>query len=631
MNSYESDLFGKLHAKFISNCAFTENYLLSLMLTAQNISKSFGLVPVFSKINLSINEKDRIGIIGPNGAGKSTLLKIIAGLEHSDEGTVAPRRGLTTGYVPQHKDFAAGATVREVLSSSLSSTPLRDELGRVESLIGRASFPDADAPAHALSGGWKKRLAICEAVVKNPDLLLLDEPTNHLDLDGIEWLEEFLGASPMAVCVISHDRYFLESVATQIFEVNRVYPSGVFAVAGGYGKFMEHKALFLDGQNATMASMANKLRAETAWLQRGAQARATKQQARIKSAGHLKSELESSQQRTRRLDVEFKFVSSERKSKRLIDVKGLSKSFGDHILFRDLSFTLGPGMRLGLLGPNGSGKSTLLKTIQNQIPADTGSVEHADALRIVYYDQQREQLPRGMTLRRALAPDSDSVLFQGRSLHVASYSKSFGFRPEQLDTAVERLSGGEGARLLMARMLLQPADVLILDEPTNDLDIDTLEVLEESLRSFPGAVILVTHDRYLMDRVCNGMLGIMGEGSAVFFADYAQYVIDLTARRAETSGKRGNKKNEPATKQDQKSHKKLSYLEQREWDGMEKTIIAAELALAAANALADSPAISSNSMKLQEACQAAQAAQSHVEKLYGRWTELESRLGPDPK
>ncbi|MCX6123604.1 MAG: ATP-binding cassette domain-containing protein, partial [Proteobacteria bacterium] len=408
----------------------------------------------------------------------------------------------------------------------------------------------------------------------------------------------------------------------------RVYPSGVFAVAGGYGKFMEHKALFLDGQNATMASMANKLRAETAWLQRGAQARATKQQARIKSAGQLKSELESSQQRTRRLDVEFKFVSSERKSKRLIDVKDLSKSFGDQVLFQNLSFTLGPGMRLGLLGPNGSGKSTLLKTLQNQIPADTGSVEHADALRIVYYDQQREQLPRGMTLRRALAPDSDSVLFQGRSLHVASYSKSFGFRPEQLDTAVERLSGGEGARLLIARMLLQPADVLILDEPTNDLDIDTLEVLEESLTSFPGAVILVTHDRYLMDRVCNGMLGIMGKGSAVFFADYAQYVLDLTARRAEASGKRSNKKSEQnvATKQDQKSSKKLSYLEQREWDNMEKTILAAEQALATATALAESPAISSNSLKLQEACQEAQSAQSKVEKLYARWTELESRL-----
>lgn len=601
---------------------------MSLLLSCQEISKSFGLVPVFAKISLAISDRDRIGIIGPNGAGKSTLLKIVAGIEQADEGIVSPRRGLRTGYVPQHKDYLPGSSIRSVLESALAGTPYNSELGRVESLIGRAGFSEPDAPAYSLSGGWKKRLAICEELVRAPELLLLDEPTNHLDLDGIEWLEDYLAQAQLAVCVISHDRYFLESVATRVIEVNRVFPSGIYATEGGYGKFMEHKALFLEGQNATMASMANKLRMETAWLRRGAQARSTKQQARIKSAGQLKTELESAEQRTRRNAVEFEFVGSQRKSKRLIDAKAISKSFGDSTLFKDLSFTLGPGMRLGLLGPNGSGKSTLIKVLQHQLPPDQGSVEHAEQLKIVYYDQQREELPSGMTLRRALAPDSDSVLFQGRSLHVSSYSKSFGFRPEQLDTDVEKLSGGERARLLMARMLLNAADVLILDEPTNDLDIDTLEVLEGSLLSFPGAVLLVTHDRYLMDRVCNGMLGLMGEGRCVFFADYSQYAVGAAASKAESLQVSKVAKSGDADKEKilTKSAKKLSYMEQREWDSIEAKIMQAESNLAVANEKANDPAISSSSIKLQDACKLAEAAQGEVDRLYARWTELEARI-----
>ncbi len=597
-----------------------------LLINCQNISKSYGLVPVFSKLNFSVNDRDRIGIIGPNGAGKSTLMKLIAGIEEADSGIISPKRGLITGYVPQHKDYVPGKTVRETLEDALEGSQHAYDLGRVESMIGRANFADGNAPAHSLSGGWKKRLAICEELVRAPELLLLDEPTNHLDLDGIEWLEEYLSNAPMAVCLISHDRYFLEAVPTQIMEVNRIYPSGVFSVDGGYGKFMEHKALFIDGQAATMASQANKLRMETAWLRRGAQARSTKQQARIKSAGQLKDELESATQRTRRLAVEFEFSASQRKSKRLIDIKNISKGFGERTLFANLSFTLGPGMRLGLLGPNGSGKSTLIKVMQNKLAPDSGSVEHADQLKIVYYDQHREQLPENITLRRALAPDSDSVVFQNRSVHIASYSKSFGFRTEQLDTTVDRLSGGERARLLIARMLLQPADVLILDEPTNDLDIDTLEMLEESLQTFPGAVVLVTHDRYLMDRVCNGMLGLMGGGNATFFADYSQYAIGGAVARAEAIQKAKAVNAANSAQSGKKSTKKLSYNDQRDLDTIEARIQAAEQKLEDANALSSDPAIAMNSLKLQEAFKEAQKAQQEVNKLYARWEELDAMV-----
>ena len=598
-----------------------------LLINCQNISKSYGLVPVFSKINFTVNDRDRIGIIGPNGAGKSTLMKLIAGQEEADEGIISAKRGLATGYVPQHKDYPAGKTVRNILEDALKNSHHAGDLGRVELMIGRANFADSNAEAAALSGGWRKRLSICEELVRGPELLLLDEPTNHLDLDGIEWLEDYLANAPIAVCVISHDRYFLEAVATQIIEVNRIYPSGVFTVDGGYGKFMEHKALVIEGQNSTMASQANKLRMETAWLRRGAQARSTKQQARIKSAGQLKAELESSTQRTRRLAVEFEFSSSERKTKRLIDAKDLAKSFAGKTLFQNLSFTLSPKMRLGLLGPNGSGKSTLIKILQHQLAPDQGSVELADQLKVVYYDQHREQLPETLTLRRALAPDSDSVVFQGRSVHIASFSKSFGFRIEQLDTSVSRLSGGERARLLIARMLLQPADVLILDEPTNDLDIDTLEMLEESLQSFPGAVLLVTHDRYLMDRVCNGLLGLMGEGLATFFADYSQYAIGLTAARLEAQQKAKVAAALPAPqKTAAKTAKKLSYNDQRDWDTIEARITDAELKLANSHERSCDPAISANSVKLQEAYKESEKLQAEVDALYARWEALDAMI-----
>ena len=289
------------------------------------------------------------------------------------------------------------------------------------------------------------------------------------------------------------------------------------------------------------------------------------------------------------------------------------------------------------MGPNGSGKSTLIKRLQSISVGDgtqmTGSVIHADNLRVVYYDQHREDLPEGRTLRRALAEDSDTVSVQGRSLHVTSYAKSFGFRTEQLDTPVSKLSGGERARLLLARMLQRPADVLILDEPTNDLDIDTLEVLEESLLSFPGAVILVTHDRYLMDRVSTGILGLDGYGDHAFLADYSQYVVYQRGRElshedssAATSPKEIQEPTTPIQQTKRPSTKKLSYLEQREWDAMESNIMNAEQALADAQAVTHDPAIASSSIKLQDACKAVDLAQSNVDRFYARWAELESKL-----
>jgi ATP-binding cassette subfamily F protein uup len=599
----------------------------------QAISKSFGLVPVFSNMDFTVQERDKIGIIGPNGAGKSTLLKILAGLDTADSGLVSNRRGLSAGYVAQQDDFPEGQTIRTILLGALGQNASTGDLGRLELILGRAGFHNPDVEATKLSGGWKKRLAICVQLLRHPQLLLLDEPTNHLDLAGIDWLEDVLDAANFAYAVISHDRYFLEAACTTIVEINRMYPGGNFIVKGGYGEYMRRKAEFIEGHASQMASMANRLRAESEWLSRGAQARSTKQQARIKAAAVLKADFESAQTRSRRQAVEFEFTASQRKTKKLMEVKNLSKSFGGTQLFNGLSFILGPGMRLGLSGPNGSGKSTLLKIFQKTLPPDAGTVEHADQLRVVYYDQHREELPEDRTLKRALAEDGDFVSAQGRSVHVATYAKSFGFDAKQLETTVKKLSGGERARLLIARMLQKPADVLILDEPTNDLDIDSLETLEESLLSFPGAIILVTHDRYLLDRVSTGILGLDGTGSFEFFADYAQYVLHM--RQLRTSDARDPNVNRspdqhsvPNNQTNRTTHKskKLPYLEQREWDSMESNILKAEQALADAQAKSADPMIASSPIKLQEACKTVDAAQETVDKLYARWAELESKL-----
>jgi ATP-binding cassette subfamily F protein uup len=602
-----------------------------LLLTCQNLSKTYNLKPVFTDINLSVQSGDHIGIIGPNGAGKSTLLKIMAGLEQEDKGLVTRKRGLAMSYCAQSRQYETNDTVMSVVERASSSNSGHSVVfGSLESLLNNAGFADFDATARSLSGGWQKRLALCETLATGAELLIFDEPTNHLDLEGIEWLQGLIQPARITTIVVTHDRYFLEEVCTSIIEINSIFPNGFFKSEGGYGKFMEHKALFVEGQRSQAASSANKLREETAWLRRGAQARSTKQQARIKSALELKDFVESSQERTRRQAVQFSFVSSDRKTKQLIEVTALSKGLGGKQLIQDLSFTLSPGMRLGLAGPNGSGKSTLIKMLMGTLPPDEGTLRRANDLKIIYYDQERQSLGSAASVKRLLAPESDSVVFNGRSLHISSYAKMFGFRFDQLDTALEKLSGGERARLLIARLLLQPADVLILDEPTNDLDIETLEVLEQSLLDFKGAVILVTHDRYLMDRVATGILGLLGDGQCMFFADSSQYAVGEAQARSERlppskkSKAQALSSAEKNTETAPKQKIKLSYKDQRDFDSIEKQIQNAEKALAQATALLATPEIADSSTKLTEQCHIVENAQAEVDRLYARWSELEA-------
>jgi ATP-binding cassette subfamily F protein uup len=606
---------------------------LAPIINAQGVSKAFGSTLLFQGISFTVSEGDRIGLIGPNGSGKSTLLRILAGSEDLDSGEIAVRKRVRLACVLQNSKFAAGNTVRWVVESALerAAVPATERGTRFAETLGRAGFDELETPATALSGGWQKRLAIVEALVQGPDILLLDEPTNHLDLAGIEWLEALLQDAAFACVVVSHDRYFLESVATEMAELNRTYPDGLLRVRGNYSKFLEKKEEFLHSQSKRQEALENLVHNEIAWLRRGAKARTRKSKARIDKASDLMSELADLNLRTRTVTANIDFSATDRKTKRLIEVEGIGYEIGGRTLFEGLNFVVTAGMRVGLVGPNGSGKTTLLRLLRGESAATTGEIRRADWLRIVYFDQTRELDP-DVTLRRALAPDSDSVIYQDRVTHVASWAARFLFTGEQLNQPIGRLSGGERARVLIAQLMLQPADVLLLDEPTNDLDIPTLEILEESLLEYRGALVLVTHDRYMLDRVSTIVLGLDGQGGAESFADYSQWELWQTERKQspKTARSGGNHPRATAVAADPRlssKNKKLSYLEAREYATIEQHVAEAERVLQEKRAQLEDPAVASDGPLLLRAHAEMDEAQKAVDELYSRWAELEQKKG----
>jgi ATP-binding cassette subfamily F protein uup len=603
------------------------------IINAQKISKAFGAQPLFEDVSFTVSEGDRIGLIGPNGSGKSTLLRILAGTDNRDDGNVAVRKRLRLSYVQQESRFVAGTSVRTVIDRALEGSAAGDvERGaHFAETLGRAGFEDLEVEAATLSGGWQKRLAIVEALVQKPDVLLLDEPTNHLDLAGIEWLESLLEQAVFACVVVSHDRYFLENVATDMAELNRVYPGGLLRVHGNYSTFLEKKEEFLHAQSKRQEALENLVHSEIEWLRRGAKARTRKSKARIDKAGRLMDELADLNARSRSDTAQIDFSATERKTKRLIELQEVACEVGDRKLFDGLNFVIAAGTRVGLVGPNGSGKTTLLRMLRGDVLPTRGEIRRADWLRIVYFDQNRE-LDVDMPLRRALAPEGDSVIYQDRVIHVASWAAKFLFTSEQLNQPVERLSGGERARVLIAQLMLQPADILLLDEPTNDLDIPTLEILEESLLEFRGSLVLVTHDRYLLDRVSSVVLGLDGQGGAESFADYSQWEAWQAERlRAPSergfSTRSGPGSSEPAVQ----VPKKLSYLEAREYAGIEKRIAEAEQLLQRKRSELENPAIASDAPRLVAAEAEMEMAQRELDALFARWADLEEKAGCLPR
>ena len=594
------------------------------LLSCEGVTKSFGGPPLFEGLTFVLHDGDHVGLVGPNGAGKSTLLKILGGVEIPDSGTCTRRKNVRIGYVPQTPVFAPGRSAAEIVAEAVATDARLDDHERDERVrlaLGQAGFTDPGVSTDLLSGGWRARLAIARELARTPDVLLLDEPTNHLDIDSILWLESLLRNELSAFVVVSHDRYFLERVARRMLEISRLHDSGLFHVTGTYADFLEARDVALRNQAAYRDTLAGLVRREVAWLRRGAKARTSKSKARIVSAERSIEELADSRARSVVSTAGIEFTSSGRKTKRLWSGEGLRIAFDGTSIVDGLDLLLTPGMRLGVLGPNGSGKTTLLRTIVGEITPAAGTIKRAEALRVVYFAQNRDVLDPGLTLKRALAPEGDSVIYRDRALHVASWAKRFLFHPGQLETPVSRLSGGERARIVLARMMLRPADILVLDEPTNDLDIPALEVLEEALLEFPGALVLVSHDRHLLDRVSTRVVALDGRGGAQHYAAYDQWEA---TRTPQASPKRDTTRASPPKAQ-RSGARRLAYLEQREWDGLEAAVLGAEARVAEARRRAEDPSIATDAGMLQKRLSELGDLQAQVDRLYARWAELDEK------
>ncbi len=631
---------------------------MAVTITAQNLSKHFGARSLFRGVALSVDDRERVALIGPNGSGKSTLLKILAGIGETDEGTVTARKGLRAAYVAQADAFAPGATVLSAVARSLADARLahlHDEHeveAAAEQVLRRVGFENLQQAAASLSGGQRKRLSIARELAKEPDLLMLDEPTNHLDVEGIEWLEEILRQGSFASIVVTHDREFLEGVATRIVELAAAYPSGTLSVSGNYSEFLRRKAEFLEGQARREQALAGVVKEDIRWLTRGVQARRTKAKSRADSAYERMDELAELRARNAPPKAAaIDFSATERRTQKLLVARGLCKALGGKPLFADLDVWLGPGMKLGLMGPNGSGKSTLIKVLMGEVSPDApgaealaeeerirgqlphgtpalGTVQRAEKLRTVVFSQHRTELDPNDTLGHALSP-VDTVVYRGRPIHIVTWAAKFLFTRDQLVSPISSLSGGEQARVHIARLMMEPADLLILDEPTNDLDIPSLEVLEESLEDFPGAVVLVTHDRAMLSRLASQVLALDGRGGARYFADYEQWrsIHEQEAREAAAAARREAKAapassgggGGPAPK------KKLSYKEQNELAQMEGAIEKAEAEVVRLEAAMADQAVIADHRRFAQVCADLSAAQQMAAQLYARWEELEAK------
>ena len=648
-----------------------------MLLSAQSIAKSHGLKRLFSGIRLSIDEGERVGLIGPNGAGKSTLLKLLAGVDTRqtgggpDEGTITPAKGLRAVYVPQADVFDPEASSRQIVTDAAMAGglgagvhDLHEAEVVAEGILSRVGFDEHHAAAMAgtLSGGWRKRLSIARALASvggEPDLLMLDEPTNHLDLEAIGWLEELLtrpipgaGRRSFASVFVTHDREFLENVATRVVELSSAYPEGTLSTEGNYSEFLRRKEEFLAGQARAEQALAGQVRKDLAWLHRGAKARRTKSKSRIDDSYGRMDELAELKRRNVAAGAGgagVDFSSSGRKTRKFIEAIGVGKavpvggtdaqaaSGKSRTLFSGVDLELGAGDCLGLLGPNGSGKTTLLKVLTGELQPDGGSVKYSEPPpRIVVFSQYRQDFDPAMMLGEALCPVSDQVRFRGQAMHITAWSRRFLFRDDQLLQPVGALSGGELARVHIARIMLEPADVLVLDEPTNDLDIPTLEVLEEALEDFPGGLILVTHDRAMLDRLAQEVLWLDGQGGSGVVASLEQALTAQSrslAARAAASAQSANGKAPPAAGAASSTEprpapgkKKLGYNDQREYDAIQGKIEQAEAALARAETRMNDPRVMNDRVEMTQACKEFEGAQAEVARLYVRWEELEEKL-----
>ncbi|MCP3097582.1 ABC-F family ATP-binding cassette domain-containing protein [Myxococcus sp. K15C18031901] len=633
------------------------------LLRAANVQLAFGSRTVFQDLTFTIEEGERVGLVGVNGSGKSSLMKILAGVSRADTGELQLRRQARVTYLPQEPEFAVGATVASELS--VAQGPLRETLAahadlsrRLEStsadaqpklleqlaalsdrieqmggwdtehhaktLLDRLGVKDWDRPVAQLSGGLRKRVAIARALLTRPDLLLLDEPTNHLDADTVDWLEEELDKLPGALLLVTHDRYFLDGLVDRIVEIQP--GGGLTSYPGNYQAYLEQKLVAQENAEIAQHKRERWIAQEVAWLRRGPEARRTKSKARIDRAQKLMAEKGF----TRPKVADLRVAAAPRLGHTVIESEGLEKSFGDRKVLSNVEFRLQRGERVGLVGPNGVGKTTFLRVLLGELPPDGGKLVIGKNTKVAYYDQNRAQLDPELTVYDAAAQGEDWVELGDGKVAMRDYLDDLLFPVPMQRMKVKALSGGERNRLLLARLFLEGANVLVLDEPTNDLDIVTLNVLERLLLDFGGSTLLVTHDRYFLDKVATSILTFEGEGRVVRYeGNYAMYrrlkeQADARAQAAAPAAKPAPKKEEPApAAKAAKKPGKLSYKDQRELDGMEAAIEAAEARKASLEAQLADPTVYSQSSKVAEVQKDLETTTSEVDRLYTRWQELQ--------
>ena len=632
------------------------------LLSIEGISKSYGDRALLRGVSLMIGEGERIGLVGPNGGGKSTLMKILCGIEQPDGGTRVLRRDLRLGYLEQDPQLDGAATAREVVRGGLVERErvLRDlervhvELGRaqgdaldkaiarqerleaelerlgghdvehkVESTLQALGLRDPEARCGSMSGGERRRVALARLLLAGPELLLLDEPTNHLDALVTDWLEDWFLETRTPLLLVTHDRYFLDRVCDRIVELDR---GELFSYVGGYAEYLEKRAERLDSERKAEDSRLNLLRRETAWMRRGAPARTTKQKARIRryhqTVDAAPIALSS--------DLEMQFPTGPRLGARVLELKGISKRFGERLVVPKLDLELGPGTRLGLVGPNGAGKTTLVRMILGELAPDTGTRSVGETVRFAGVDQMRTDVKLDATLLDELAGRSDVVKVGERVVRAESYLDRFGFPVSQQRSTVRQLSGGERNRLMLAKLMLQGGNVLVLDEPTNDLDLSTLRALEEALLAFDGAAILVSHDRWFLDRVATQVLYLDGDGHArLHFGDMSGLLEQLAKEREEARTAKASAKPAPGARAGVVAsapvRKKITPWQEKELATIETRIPELEGAIAAADAELADPALYTGPRATLDKARARRAElQAELDTAYARWEELES-------
>lgn len=621
-----------------------ENKINPVILTAMDLKVHFGEQVILNNASLSIHEGDRIGLVGRNGAGKSTFLKIISEVMEPDSGNVAKKKELVVGFLTQDFSLDLSKNVYEnVLDGAQNIIGLIEEYERlpynsakrhsieekiqsldgwklekkISQLLQSLSAPEADRDINSLSGGEKRRVALCRAIVAQPDLLLLDEPTNHLDTNSIEWIEKFLSAYNGTCVFVTHDRYFLDRIANRIVELSQ----GEFiSHNGNYTEYLINKAERHAIKELEEKKRQNFLRRELEWVVRGPKARRTKAKSRLDTyyevAGQKNLEIE--------LDVDMIIPPAERLGKNILKLKNIGISLGGQKLIEGLNFIFTPGRRLGVVGKNGAGKTTLLRIMLGELNPNKGIAEIGEKTLFNYVDQSRLLLNDDDMVIDAIGEGNNFIKFGNQQMTVWTYLKRFLFTDERINTKVGRLSGGEKSRLTLARILKNGGNFLMLDEPTNDLDLPTLRILEEALLAFEGCVIVVSHDRYFLNRVCNGIFAFEGNGEVYFSeGDYDYYIEKRDARKTE-----GNTSAQKVKKEDTRVKpkvKKLTWKEKKELESIEENIMVAEENVERIEGIFSSEDFYEKyASQTNELNAELESAKEVVKKLYLRWEELES-------